>query len=189
MEKRKASREAIDKCNLSLSFSFLLLSSLSLSLSTQPHPINSPQRLVVVLAAVSEVADGPRDDAGELGVHGDKRVPLDDAADERHLLVEVVRPDLAHSQDVAVGRDRCQAVGDHALPVRWGAGGREEKGRRGRNGRMKKLFSSSLRRLASSSSLYLLRQRAHGVQGARLLIAESERVEWWNELESALAFF
>ena len=127
--------------NLNLSLSFSLSLSPPPSLSALSNNYNSsPQSLVVVLAAVSKVSHGPRDNAGELCVHGDERVPLDDVTDERHLVVEVVSPDLAHAQDVAVGRDRGQAVGYHAAA----RGGKkktrpsgmeeeEEKGRRRRN--------------------------------------------------------
>ena len=51
------------------------------------------QRLVRE-AVRAQVADGLRHDAGELRVHGDVGVPLDELADDGHLGVESRRPDV-----------------------------------------------------------------------------------------------
>jgi len=49
---------------------------------------------VVVVGGGAEGADGPADDARELRVHRDERELVDDVADQRELLLQVVRPHL-----------------------------------------------------------------------------------------------
>lgn len=50
---------------------------------------------VVVIRARFERPQSPADDAGELGVHGDEGVIVDDLAHQGELGLEVVAPDLA----------------------------------------------------------------------------------------------
>lgn len=55
------------------------------------------QRLKVVVGRVEEGADGARNDAGELCVHGDERVLCNQRADDAELALEVV---LVHVLDL-----------------------------------------------------------------------------------------
>eukprot|EP00268_Persea_americana_P029904 TRINITY_DN288_c2_g2_i1.p2 TRINITY_DN288_c2_g2~~TRINITY_DN288_c2_g2_i1.p2 ORF type:complete len:149 (+),score=17.55 TRINITY_DN288_c2_g2_i1:506-952(+) len=53
------------------------------------------QRLVEVVGGGFEAADAAEDDAGELGVHGDVGVVVDNVADLGEFLLEVVLPDVS----------------------------------------------------------------------------------------------
>ena len=75
----------------------------------------------MVLAAVLKLADRARDDARELGVHRDEGVLVHDAADDVHLLVQVVAPYLAHAQRLAALRLGGQALHDLRGAARRGA--------------------------------------------------------------------
>lgn len=62
---------------------------------------------VVVIGARFEGPQRPADDPGELGVHGDEGVIVDDLADQGELRFEVVAPDLADLDGVVgFGRGR-----------------------------------------------------------------------------------
>lgn len=72
---------------------------------------------------------GADDDAGELGVHGDEGVPVDEEADQVEFGLDVVRPDRADYDRLRCRRRRRHwrwrgAVGEHSSDYReLGRGG------------------------------------------------------------------
>ena len=91
---------AVDALYAEASIERQLLNGLRAALAEADAELDDLQQVHVALqrlvreAVRAQVADGLRHDAGELRVHGDVGVPLDELADDGHLGVERRRPDV-----------------------------------------------------------------------------------------------
>ena len=64
------------------------------------------QRLVMEIVAVLEVSDGAEHDPGELRVHGDVRVIVNDLANQRELLLQIIVPYLPNLDRIGCPNNR-----------------------------------------------------------------------------------